>query len=194
MAMTYLILGLIVFLGAHSIRMLADDWRTRTRQRLGEGVWKGLYSLVSLAGLALIAWGFDAARDQPLVLWAPPSFMRHVAGVLMVLSFVLLAAAYVPGNRIKSRLHHPMVLGVKVWALAHLLSNGMLVHAVLFGAFLVWAVFNFRAARRRDDVAGTVYIQGRARPTVIAVVLGVAAWAVFAFGLHGLLIGIKPFG
>jgi uncharacterized membrane protein len=192
--MTYLILGLIIFLGVHSIRMLADDWRTRTRQRLGEGVWKGLYSLVSLAGLALIAWGFDAARDQPVVLWVPPLFMRHVAGVLMVVSFVLLAAAYVPGNRIKSRLHHPMVLGVKVWALAHLLSNGMLVHWVLFGALLVWAVFNFRAARRRDDVAGTVYIQGRARPTIIAVVLGVTAWAVFAFGLHGLLIGVKPLG
>jgi uncharacterized membrane protein len=192
--MTYLILGLIIFIGVHSLRMVAEDWRTRTRQRLGEGAWKGLYSLVSLAGLALVAWGFDAARDQPMVLWAPPPFMRHVTSVLMVLSFVLLAAAYVPGNRIKSRLHHPMVLGVKVWALAHLLSNGMLAHLVLFGALLVWAVFNFRAARRRDDDAGTVYIQGHARPTMITVILGVVAWAVFAFGLHGLLIGIKPLG
>jgi uncharacterized membrane protein len=192
--MSYLILGLIVFLGVHSLRMVADGWRARTQQRLGEGIWKGLYSLVSLAGLALIAWGFDAARDQALLLWSPPALMRQLAAVLTLLSFVLLAAAYVPGNGIKARLHHPMVLGVKVWALAHLLSNGMLAHVLLFGAFLIWAVFNFRAARRRDRAAGTVYPAGNIRATAIAVALGVAAWAIFAFGLHGLLIGIKPLG
>ena len=192
--MAYLILGLILFIGVHSTRMLADNWRTRTLQRLGEGTWKGLYSLLSLAGLALIAWGFDAAREQPLVLWVPPAGMRQVAAVLMVLSFVLLAAAYVPGNSIKARLHHPMVLGVKVWALAHLLSNGMLTHVVLFGALLVWAIFNFRSARQRDRLAGTVYGAGNTRATAIAVSLGLAAWAIFAFGLHGLLIGIKPLG
>lgn len=192
--MTYLILGLIIFIGVHSIRMVAGDWRTRTLLRLGDGTWKGLYSLFSLAGLALIAWGFDAAREHPLVLWAPPSGMRHVASLLMVISFVLLAAAYVPGNRIKTRLHHPMVLGVKVWALAHLLSNGMLAHVLLFGALLIWAVLNFRSARQRDRVNGTVYAVGNTRATVIAVTLGLAAWAIFAFGLHGLLIGVKPLG
>jgi len=192
--MTYLILGLIIFLGVHSVRMVADDWRTRTRRRLGVGIWKGLYSLASLAGLALVAWGFDAARDQPLLLWSPPVAMRHLAALLTLLAFVLLAAAYVPGNGIKARLHHPMVLGVKVWALAHLLSNGMLVHVVLFGAFLTWALFNFRAARQRDRAAGTVYPGGNIRATAIAVALGVAGWAIFAFGLHGLLIGIKPLG
>jgi len=192
--MTYLILGLIIFLGVHSVRMVADNWRTRTRRRLGAGIWKGLYSLASLAGLALVAWGFDAARDQPLLLWSPPVAMRHVAALLTLLAFVLLAAAYVPGNGIKARLHHPMVLGVKVWALAHLLSNGMLVHVVLFGSFLIWAVLNFRVARRRDRAAGTVYPAGNIRATAIALALGVAAWAIFAFGLHGLLIGIKPLG
>lgn len=192
--MSYLILGLIIFLGVHSVRMVADDWRTRTRRRLGAGLWKGLYSLASLAGLALLAWGFDAAREQPFVLWVPPVAMRHGAALLMLLAFVLLAAAYVPGNGIKARLHHPMVLGVKVWALAHLLSNGMLAHVVLFGAFLVWAVFNFRSARQRDRVADTVYPAGKLRATLITLVLGVAGWAVFAFGLHGLLIGIKPLG
>ena len=192
--MSYLILGLIVFLGVHSLRMVADDWRTRTRARLGEGVWKGLYSLASLGGLALVAWGFDAAREQPLLLWSPPAALRHLTAGLSLLSFLLLAAAYVPGNGLKARLHHPMVLGVKVWALAHLLSNGMLAHVVLFGAFLLWAVLNFRVARRRDRVAGTVYPAGNIRATLIALALGVAAWAIFAFGLHGLLIGIKPFG
>ena len=170
--MIYLILGLAIFIGVHSVRMVADGWRTRIRQRLGEGVWKGLYSLASLAGLALMAWGFDAAREQPVVLWTPPTGMRHVAAVLMLLSFVLLAAAYVPGNGIKSRLHHQMVLGVKVWALAHLLSNGMLAHVLLFGALLVWAVLNFRSARQRDRAAGTVYPVGNWRATSIAVALG----------------------
>jgi uncharacterized membrane protein len=192
--MTYLILGLILFIGVHSTRMVADDWRTRTLQRLGDGTWKGLYSLISLAGFALIVWGFGAAREQPLVLWAPPSGMRYVAAVLMVLSFVLVAAAYVPGNGIKARLHHPMVLGVKVWAFAHLLSNGMLAHVVLFGVFLVWAILNFRSARQRDRLAGTIYSPGNTRATVIAVSVGVVAWAIFTFGLHGPLIGIKPLG
>jgi uncharacterized membrane protein len=192
--MTYLILGLFIFLGVHSIRMLAPDWRLQMRTRLGIGSWMGLYSLASLAGLALIAWGFDAAREQPVLLWSPPVAMRHITATLTLLAFVLFVAAYVPGNSIKSKLHHPMILGVKVWALAHLLSTGMLTHAILFGSFLVWAALNFRSSRQRDRRESTVYPSGNLRSTVITIVLGAAAWAVFAFGLHGLLIGIKPFG
>lgn len=190
--MTYLVLGLVIFLGVHSVRIVADGWRTRMRERLGEGTWKGLYSLLSLAGLALLVWGFGVAREQPVVLWMPPVGMRHLAGLLTLLSFVLFAAAYVPGNGIKARLHHPMAAGVKVWALAHLLSNGMLVHQILFGAFLLWAVASFAAARRRDRIAGTVYAPGQVLPTVITVLLGAAAWAAVAFWLHGMLIGIRP--
>ena len=190
--MTYLVFGLVIFLGVHSVRIVADDWRTRMRERLGEGAWKGLYSLLSLAGLALVVWGFGVAREQPVVLWMPPTGMRHLAGLLTLLSFVLFAAAYVPGNGIKARLHHPMAAGVKVWALAHLLSNGMLVHQILFGAFLLWAVASFAAARRRDRIAGTVYAPGQTLPTVITVLLGAAAWAAVAFWLHGMLIGIRP--
>jgi len=192
--MKLLIAGLVLFLGVHSVRMLAEDWRTRMRARLGTGTWKGLYSLLSLAGLALIAWGFDQARDQPVILWTPPAALRHSAALLTLLAFVLLAAAYVPGNRIKARLHHPMVLGVKTWALAHLLATGMLAHLLLFGSFLVWAIVNYSISRRRDRRDGVQYPAGRWAPTAVALVLGVAAWAVFAFGLHGLLIGIKPFG
>lgn len=190
--MTYLVFGLVIFLGVHSVRIVADDWRTRMRERLGEGAWKGLYSLLSLAGLALVVWGFGVAREQPVVLWMPPTGMRHLAGLLTLLAFVLFAAAYVPGNGIKARLHHPMAAGVKVWALAHLLSNGMLVHQILFGAFLLWAVASFAAARRRDRIAGTVYAPGQTLPTVITVLLGAAAWAAVAFWLHGMLIGIRP--
>lgn len=192
--MKLLIAGLIVFLGVHSVRMVAEDWRHRMRTRLGKGTWKGLYSLLALAGLALIAWGFDLARDQPVLLWSPPRGLKHGASLLTLLAFVLLAAAYVPGNAIKARLHHPMVLGVKSWALAHLLTTGMLAHLLLFGSFLVWAVFSYSSARRRDRRDDVHYPAGRLPATLMTVALGVAAWAVFAFGLHGLLIGIKPFG
>ncbi len=190
--MRYLILGLVVFLGVHSVRIVADDWRTRMRARLGEGVWKGLYSLVSLAGLLLIVWGFGLAREQPLVLWTPPTGMRHLAALLTLLALVLVTAAYIPGNGIKARVHHPMVAGVKVWALAHLLSNGMLVHQILFGAFLLWAIASFAAARRRDRTAGTVYPPGTLPATLLTLALGTGVWAAVTFWLHGMLIGIRP--
>lgn len=192
--MELLVAGLIVFLGVHSLRMFAPHWRDQMVERVGAGAWKGLYSLVALAGLTLIAWGFDQARDQPVVLWTPPVGLRHAASLLTLLAFVLLAAAYVPENHIKTRLHHPMVLGVKSWALGHLLATGMVVHLVLFGSFLLWAVLNFRAARQRDRASAVRYGTGHMHATVITVALGAAAWAVFAFGLHGLLIGIKPYG
>lgn len=192
--MGILILGLVLFVGVHSVRIFAEDWRTRTRARLGENAYKGLYSLLSLAGFVLMVWGFGMARETPQLIWVPPVGLRHLASLLTLLSFVLLAAAYVPGNLLKARLHHPMVLSVKTWALAHLLANGMLAHLVLFGTLLVWAVLNFRAARSRDRQQGTVYAPGRMGPTGVTVVVGALAWAAFALWLHGWLIGIKPFG
>lgn len=192
--MLYLVLGLVVFLGVHSVRIVADDWRTQTRARMGEGAWKGLYSLASAVGLALVVWGYGLARQQPVALWVPPVGMRHAAALLTLLAFLLLAAAYVPRNAIKARLHHPMVLGVKVWALAHLLSNGNLADVVLFGAFLLWAVLSFRAARQRDRVQGTVYAPGTAAGTIATVVVGGVAWAAFALWGHAWLIGVAPLG
>ena len=192
--MTYLILGLVIFLGVHSVRIVADGWRTQTRQRMGEMPWKGAYSVVSIVGFALIVWGFGQARQQPVQWWSPPTGMRHAASLLTLISFVLLAAAYVPGNGIKARVHHPMVLGVKVWAFAHLLSNGNAGHVVLFGAFLVWAIADFAAARRRDRVDGTHYAPGKPAATVATLVVGAGAWAAMAFWLHGWLIGVRPLG
>jgi len=192
--MLWLILGLVLFLGAHSVRVFAEDWRNRTRARLGENAFKGLYSLVSLLGFGLIIWGFGQARQQPVALWVPPVGMRHLASLLTLLAFVLLTAAKLPGNAIKAKLHHPMVLGVKTWALAHLLANGMLAHVLLFGAFLLWAVLDFRAARQRDRVGQVVYAPGRAGPTALTVLLGVLLWAGFAFWAHGAWIGVQPFG
>ena len=192
--MAYLLLGLILFLGVHSVRIVADGWRTQTLARLGEGPYKGIYILLSLLGFGLIVWGFGMARETPTMLWMPPRGMRHAAALLTLIAFVLLAAAYVPRNAIKARLHHPMVLAVKTWALAHLLATGSLVHVILFGSFLAWGVANFVAARKRDRASGTIYPAGTATGTVITVVLGVVAWAAVAFWLHGLLIGIRPLG
>jgi len=192
--MAILILGVLIFLGVHSVRIVADPWRTQMRARLGEQAWKGAYSLISLAGFILLVWGFGQARQAPVVLWAPPVGMRHLAGLLTLAAFVFLAAAYVPGNGIKAKVHHPMIIGVKIWALAHLLANGKLADVVLFGAFLAWAIVDFKSARQRDRAAGTVYPPGTTRGTAIAVAAGVVAWALFAFWLHGLLIGVRPFG
>ena len=192
--MAYLLIGLVLFLGVHSVRIVAESWRTQTLARLEEGPYKGIYTLLSLVGLGLVVWGFGVARETPTMLWMPPRGMRHAAALLTLIAFVLLAAAYVPGNAIKARLHHPMVLAVKTWALAHLLANGSLAHVILFGSFLAWGVANFIAARKRDRASGTTYSAGTPTGTVITVVLGVVAWVAVAFWLHGLLIGIRPMG
>lgn len=193
--MSLLIVGLLLFLGVHSVRIVAEGWRGRTLARLGEPAWKGLYSVVSLAGFALIVWGYGVARQHPVVLWQPlPAAVKHVASLLTLAAFVLLAAAYVPRNAIKARLRHPMVLGVKAWALAHLLANHTLADLLLFGSFLVWAVLDYRAARARDRAQGTVYASGQAVGTFATVVVGVGAWAAFAFWAHAAWVGVRPFG
>lgn len=191
--MTTLVAGLILFLGVHSVRIFAEPWRVRTIARIGENPWKGVYSLISIAGFVLLVWGYGQARQLGVVLFEPPVFMRHITSLLMLVSFVLLAAAKVPGNHIKARLGHPMIIGVKVWAFAHLLANGRLSDVVLFGAFLAWAIADFIAARKRDRTAGTVYPPGDELRTVLTVVAGVVAWAVFVAGLHLWLIGVAPF-
>ena len=192
--MTLLIAGLLLFLGIHSVRIVADDFRTAQIARLGANGWKGLFALLSIAAFAMIVWGFGLARQQPVLLWATPSWLRHAASLLTLVAFVLVTAAYVPGNAIKGRLHHPMVLGVKLWAFAHLIANNTLADLLLFGGFLLWAVLSFRAAKSRDRAAGTVYPAGTTSGTVITVVIGVAAWAAFAFWAHAALIGMRPFG
>lgn len=192
--MTLLILGLVVFLATHSIRIVAEPWRAAEIARHGEARWKSIISVVSLAGLALLVHGYGVARGAPVVLWVPPVWTRHLAALLTLVSFVLIAAAYVRGNRIKAAVGHPMIAGVKVWAFAHLVANGNLADVVLFGAFLVWAIVDFIASRRRDRAAGTRYPAGTFPRDVVTVGAGVAGWALFAWVLHGMLIGVQPFG
>ncbi|MEO8170574.1 MAG: NnrU family protein [Oxalobacteraceae bacterium] len=192
--MTILILGLLLFFGVHSVRMVADDWRTRQIARLGEQRWKGLYALPSALGLGLIVWGYGLSRAQPVPLWEPPLWTGHLTALLTIPAFILLAATYVPESRIKAAVGHPMSLGVSIWALAHLLSNGNLADLLLFGAFLIWSVLGFRAARGRDRKAGTVYRNGIMAGDVKVVAAGLLAWGLFAGFLHAWLIGVKPFG
>jgi len=210
--MTWVIIGLILFLGAHSIRMVADDWRTQAIASWGEKPFKGVYSLLALVGFYAMVTGYAEARLQTVALWTPPIATRHVSVLLMLFASVLMAAAYVPRNHLKMRMGHPMVLSVKVWALAHLLAYGNLADVVLFGSFLVWSVFNFKAARARDRAAAPEALRLQAdgaentnavpgdqpiantTATLLTVLIGVALWALFVFYLHVQLVGVSPLG
>jgi len=193
-AMITLIVGLVLFLGIHSVRIVADDWRTRVVAARGPMAWKGLYSLVAIAGFVLICIGFGQARQQAVVLWSPPRWTHDIAALLTLVAFVLVTAAYIPANGIKARLKDPMILGVKCWALGHLCANGTLADVVLFASLLAWSVLDFRAARQRRR-AGTEPAVAPAKRgrSAITVVVGVLAWMLFAFHLHLPLIGVAPF-
>lgn len=194
--MTWLVLGLVLFLGAHSVRIAADGWRAAMVGRLGVQGWKGAYSLLSAAGLALVVIGFGAAREHPVPLWVPPIWTRHVAALLNLAALVMIVAAYVPRNHVQAALKHPMVLGVVVWAFAHLIANQTLADFVLFGSFLVWAVLDYRAAKRRDPFGAAAARRGAPTlaGTAVTVLVGVAAWTFIAFWAHGAWIGVRPFG
>jgi uncharacterized membrane protein len=192
--MTMLITGLILFLGIHSSRIFAENTRLRLVQKLGANGWKGIYSLISLIGFVFIIYGYGMARESPIVLWNPPIWTRHLAGLLTLPAFVLIAASQIRGTHIRAKLKHPMVLGVKLWATAHLLANGSLHDVILFGSFLFWAVLSFRAARQRDRIAGTIYTATGTTRDAIAVSVGLAGWIAFAFYLHAAWIGVRPFG
>jgi len=192
--MTLLVLGLIAFLGLHLVRVVAEPWRLRQIAALGPMGWKAAYSLASIAGLALLVWGFSQARASAPVIWTPPHALHYVTALLVLVSFVLFAAAYVPGTWIKAKLGHPMTLGIKTWAFAHLLSTGSLADMLLFGSFLVWAVVVYAAARRRDQAAGVPQSAGALSRDMLAVAVGAVAWIAFAAGLHQRLIGVRPFG
>ena len=209
--MTQLILGLILFLGAHSVRIWADGWRDQTIEAYGEKAFKGVYALVSILGFYLLVVGYGEARLQTVALWNPPIFTKHISMLLMLLSSILLVATYIPRNHFKMRLGHPMVLSVKVWALSHLLANGNLADLVLFGSFLIWAILNFRSARARDralllnlnvteEAAGKSIAESESAhqpkllSTIITLVGGIAIWALITFGLHAKIVGVSPMG
>jgi uncharacterized membrane protein len=192
--MALLILGLVIFLGVHSVRIFAEPWRAGMIERLGPMRWKGLYAVLSIVGFVILVIGFRHARAETTVLYVTPAWMKHVTAVLMMLAMILFVAAYIPRNWFKARFHHPQLLSVKTWAFAHLLSVGVMADVVLFGAFLVWAVVDFIVSRRRDREQNVVYAPGNAIGTSITVAAGLVAWSVFALLLHGPLIGVRPLG
>jgi uncharacterized membrane protein len=192
--MATLLAGLLIFLGMHSLSVINRDARDRYVIRFGEKPWKGIYSVVSLIGFALIVIGYGAARSQPVVLYQPPLWTRHLSLLLMVPVFVLVIASNVNTNGVIKRItKHPMLLATKIWALAHLISNGNLADVLLFGSFLIWAVVTRISAKRRKPTV-TLPASTTVMPDTIAVVVGLAAYAWFLLQGHAWLIGVSPIG
>jgi uncharacterized membrane protein len=189
--MAVLVIGLVLFLGTHSIAIVAPGGRAVALRKWGEGAWKGAYTVVSLLGFALLVYGFGLARRAPVVLYVPPHWLRHVAFLFMLPVFPLLLAAYLPG-RIRTAAKHPMLAAVKFWAFAHLLANGMLADVLLFGGFLAWAVLDRISLKRRPQVVKTAPA-GRFND-LIAVALGLLLYAVFVGWAHLWLFGVAPLG
>jgi uncharacterized membrane protein len=188
--MTYLAIGLILFLGVHSVSIAAPNWRDRTAARMGGGPWRGVYSLVSIVGFVLLIWGYGVARQSPVQLYAPPPWTRHLAAVLMLPVFPMLLAAYLPG-RIRNALRHPMLVAVVLWALAHLFANGTLADVLLFGGFLVWAVADLLSYKRRSmrpiHTAPSTKLND-----FVAVAAGLMLYVTFTLWLHVRWIGVSP--
>jgi len=187
--MAYLVLGLILFLGVHSISIVAPAWRDRIAARLGNG-WRGLYSLISIAGFVLIIWGYGIARQNPVLLYMPPTWTRYVTAILMLPVFPLWLAPYFPG-RIKGSLQHPMLVGVMFWSVAHLIAIGTVANVVLFGGFLVWAIADRISYGWRTQRPIHAAPPGKFND-VIAVVAGLALYVLFAHWLHVRWIGVQP--
>jgi uncharacterized membrane protein len=187
--MFYLVLGLVLFLGMHSISIVAPAWRDRTATRLGNA-WRGIYSLITIAGLIVLIRGYGIARQNPVILYAPPAWTHYIAAILMLPVFTLFLVAYLPG-RLQGAIKHPMLLSVMLWAVAHLIATGTLADVVLFGGFLAWAVgdrmsFKWRAQRPIPMAPSMKLNDG------IAIVAGLVIFVVFEHWLHVRWIGVQP--
>lgn len=191
--MLLLILGLVIFLGIHSVRIAKPDFRADFIARRGEGAWKGLYTVVSIVGFVILVWGYGMARQTAPILYTPPAWMSHITLLLMIPAMIFLVAAYVPAGKIKAALKHPMLVAVKIWALAHLLANGDLASLILFVSFLAWAVADRISEKRRLRAGETrLPVAGPAKNDAIAVGAGLVLYVLFVWQLHLWLIGVAP--
>ena len=192
MGLAILILGLIVFIAPH-VFVTRREARAGAIARLGEWPYKGLFSLISIIGVVLIGWGFARYRASGYIpVWSPPGWTRHVAVALMWPAIVFFVAAYIPGN-IKRTLKHPMLVGVKLWAFAHLLANGDLGSIILFGGILAWAVFDRISLKRRTDPGAPPIPVGGWGNDVAAVIVGTLVYLALGFVFHPLVIGVPAF-
>jgi len=193
MGLLVMILGLILFFGVHTLTT-QRDLRARFIASMGEGGYKIFYALVSLAGLALIGWGFAEYRATGWIdVWNPPKAFKHITVALMLPAVILVVASYIRG-RIYTTLKHPMLTGIKLWAAAHLLANGDLGSIILFGSFLAWAVFDRISLKRRPDVGAPPIPVGGPGNDLIAIAVGVVAYLALAFAFHPVVIGVPVFG
>jgi uncharacterized membrane protein len=190
--MTRLLIGLVAFFGVHSISLLALGWRNRMAERLGTRRWQGLYTIASFVGLYLLITGYGAARAGAEVLYVTPAWLRYVAALLMLPAFTLALASVLPG-RIQARVRHPLLEATKTWALAHLLTNGSVADVLLFGTFLVWAVAVRLSLKHRPQRPPKALPASRANDA-IAIVGGLALYAIFVLWLHARLFGVSPLG
>lgn len=187
------ILGLVVFLGAH-VFVTMRDHRAAVVARIGEWPYRGLFSLVSIIGIVLIGYGFAAYRAAgPIAVWYPPGWTRHIVVALMWPASIMIAAAYIPGN-IKRLLKHPMLVGVKTWAFAHLCANGDLGGIILFGSVLAWAVYDRITLKRRKDAGAPPIPIGGTKNDIIAIVVGTIIYLALGFVFHPVVIGVPAFG
>jgi uncharacterized membrane protein len=193
MGLSVMILGLVLFLGVHTLTT-QRALRARLVGSIGEGGYKGAYALVALAGLALIVWGFAQYRASGFVeIWSPPKALKHLNVALMLPAVILVVAAYLRG-RIYAAVKHPMLAGVKLWAFGHLLANGDLGGIILFGSFLAWAVFDRISLKRRADPGAPPIPVGGVGNDLIAVAVGIVAYLALAFAFHPVVIGIPVVG
>jgi uncharacterized membrane protein len=186
--MTWLVIGLVVLLGIHSVSIVAPAWRDAMAARLGDKRWKGLYSVASLAAFVVLVHGYGLARQDPVLLYEPTAWMRHLAFVVMLPAFPLLLSAYFPG-RIKAAVKHPMLAATQVWAFAHLLANGTLADVLLFGGFLGWAILD-RVSVASRPVRPVRGAPPRKYDDVIAIVAGLALYVLIAHWAHARLFGV----
>lgn len=191
--MTLLILGIVIFLGMHLVRVVAPGLRASVIERNGKNAWMGIYTVISLIGLGLVIYGFGEARAVTGMLYNPPVFLKHISLLLMLLAFICLAAGFLPAGRIAVAVKHPQILSIKIWALAHLLANGETSSVLLFTSFLAWAVI-LRISLKRRQRAGELVLPVFRSSTndLLAVVIGVVAYLLFIWKLHEWLIGVAP--
>jgi uncharacterized membrane protein len=190
--MLILIIGLILFLGMHSARIAAPDFRDNFIKARGENAWKGLYTVVSLVGFGLIIWGYSMARLNTPVLYVPPIWLTHINLLFMLFSFILLAVYGMPPGRIKAAVKHPMLAAVKLWAFGHLLANGDLASVLLFGSFLVWAIADRISVKRRAGGHEPEMVTGPVRNDIAAIIAGAIVYVLFLWKLHAWLFGVAP--
>jgi uncharacterized membrane protein len=190
--MALLVLGLVIFLGLHSTRIVSESGREKAIARFGEGAWKGIYSLVSAVGFILIVYGFAQARRAAPELWTPPAGARHATMLLMLAALILLASYLFKRSHITAAVHHPMLWAVLAWSLGHLIANGSAADVLLFGAFFVWSVADLLSAYRRERRDVFIYPKPEWTATVGAVVVGLIVYAILLDGLHLWLFGVSP--